>query len=542
MGRPLTKETLSLLRPTANVEDGSSELQAVIVRQESSTGFTVQTTDGEATCHLTYADPQPGEMRLKAFIGDNSSYYVTHISDKLVTLEPDTGSELESGSEVAWSLYHNDPNAVTVQNKTNWSWFAIYNTFVLYNQQINSDMSMYMYGIDPSSNPMITKINNDGSVDWSVTANGIVNPGVHLNTAGITDYDGNSYVWSGDGTLNLLYLIKISSKGEIIWQKQFSVPNATFFESSIQFGAIDSKNNFIAMVTPFDPNAVFLKFSSEGNLLWQKITSQPVNCGVGSEWTYIEVLSDDSILIPLDQSQPDGSDREVLVRLDSSGNMLSSRAWNDTDTNTLNPWLLNVDNAGNMYTTCSIQLDPNGSYSVLQKISPMGETVWAKSYGTNTPGIYVDPYYTAIDQDANVYITYIIYDNSFSDYKVVIAKWDSNGQLLWQRLITSSPDFSSYTINIQNNHLYVVLFNIYEDNPTEILLRVPLDGDCIGSYTDPSAYEITDAAVSGYGLLSNPNIVSVQSNVSVIDAATIQITNSNLTLVNTPFGYEFGYK
>lgn len=531
MGRPLNKKTLSLLRPTANVSVSSSELPANILRQKSSIGFIVQTADGKNLCTLTADDPQPGQMRLQAFAEDGSTYYVTDISKELITVTQGTGTQIPSGGETQWNLLSTDPNVLTVQNKTNWTWFNIYDTFIFNNQAISNDLSFLIYGSNGLDNAAVAKIAPDNTVVWSVYIDGALNGYVTGTFCGIRDYAGNSYVFPGDNDTDTMYIVKIDPRKEIIWQKGIIVPDCTNY-NLIENATVDTENNLIIGKRTDDNHFLIWKFDQDGNLLWQKTTNVAEPTTEESWWSSIVVQSDNSMIIPLLQTVG-GSPIGNIIRLNQDGEILWKSAFLNSDNPANSLWLTRTAITNNdAIISVGVSYDTKTT-GLLQKFSPDGQLLWSRSYGKT--GIDCQFYDLAVDADDNIY-------GLIQSDKMVLTKWSKDGDLIWSRYFeqTSLPavEMWPWLLALVNDHLYI---NAYiSDNSQGGLIRAPLDGNFIGSYTEPYPYTVTDAASEGYQVFSL-NVAVTTSNVSVVSSNYGPFTTSALTLVDLPFGHNFGF-
>lgn len=537
MGRPLSKNTLSLLRPTAVVSTTSNELPARILRQESSTRFTVQTADGTNTCVLTANAPQPGEMRLKAFAEDDSSYYVTHISKELVTVMQGTGSAIPDGNEVRWNLSVGSVNDLLLDNYGNWKWLTIDgNDTGAWGFTINADKSLYLWGFatNVNYNNTVTKLSPQGNVEWStVVLQGSDTYGSGF--CGICDKYGNVYITNRDSSSNVTYFSKLNNRGEVIWQQQLSIYTGN--NSASPYGYVDSQENFYAFLSGNDQNTL-LKFSPNGKILYQKNITSPVN--YANFYANGLVLTDDTLLTSTSQEQSAGDKNSTIeiARLDQNGNILNKFAlYNDANptASIVRAEMIKQDLNYDLIL-CGGHFGPT-NYGDLVKLSLDGTIKWHKGYGKSGSnyGRFAD---VVIDEDNNLYAVYY-------SSETVVTKWSTDGDLIWQVGIVNDDNSLVYnytptSLQLIDNHLYIEFYHyadgIYDQQP---VIRINKDNPELGSFTEPYQYTISDAADDGYGVIS--------SNIA-IKASTISIVDSNYTFANTNFAqepinidYEFGF-
>ena len=110
MGRPLNKRNLgdtgdtgSQISVSADV-DGVAGVAGYIVRQRGSKRFEVTTAAGTAVCSLV-ASATTGQGTMSINVTDSAlgTYYVSKISGKTCTVEPNTGTQFSAGDKVAWN-------------------------------------------------------------------------------------------------------------------------------------------------------------------------------------------------------------------------------------------------------------------------------------------------------------------------------------------------------------------------------------------------------------------------------------------------------
>jgi len=110
MGRPLNKRNLgdtgdtgSQISVSADV-DGVAGVAGYIVRQRGSKRFEVTTAAGTAVCSLV-ASATTGQGTMSINVTDSAlgTYYVSKISGKTCTVEPNTGTEFSAGDKVVWN-------------------------------------------------------------------------------------------------------------------------------------------------------------------------------------------------------------------------------------------------------------------------------------------------------------------------------------------------------------------------------------------------------------------------------------------------------
>lgn len=104
----ITSVVKNVIATSAYVPSGSSAVAGDIVKQVGARRYKVTTAQGIGKCKLVAAAPAAGEMTIIATDSLGSTYYVTKLVERLVTLTQNTdggsGFEFATGSRAKWSL------------------------------------------------------------------------------------------------------------------------------------------------------------------------------------------------------------------------------------------------------------------------------------------------------------------------------------------------------------------------------------------------------------------------------------------------------
>lgn len=199
---------------------------------------------------------------------------------------------------------------------------------------------------------------------------------------------------------------------------------------------------------------VLLKYSSDGQLLWQR--QYPVRAEGYSPISLYVLLTGRTHLL-LREGYPGDY---LLLTHDAEGNLLwaqvydgTSVTWQSDDT----PYALGVDGAGNVYVTGSSKGYATGSDITTVKYSASGQPLWVRRYSASMSteaGTAL-----AVSRDGVVYVAGGTQDSA-GRLAWVVLKYDARGNLRWSvreeesavYSETSQPAFAQLD---QEGNLYV---------------------------------------------------------------------------------------
>lgn len=218
--------------------------------------------------------------------------------------------------------------------------------------------------------------------------------------------------------------------------------------------AIDSSGNIYITGNSLDLNmdVLLLSFDKDGNYRWNKTWG-----GLGVDWgSDIVIDSSDNIYIA-GQCYNSTDTNAVILKYDSSGNYVENISWgvNGIDA----AYGIVLDSEENIYITgYTSSKTIGGSHDIfLAKFNNTG-----LEWETVLPGSISNDFGRdlAVDSTDNIYLVGYNASRTPSEGDIVIAKYNSNGDQLWNETWNNWQDQYGYGIEIDsNNYVYVTGYN-----------------------------------------------------------------------------------
>lgn len=162
-----------------------------------------------------------------------------------------------------------------------------------------------------------------------------------------------------------------------------------------------------------------LKYDPAGNLVWQKIWS---GSGSGSdEGDSIAVDSLGNVYVTGSTTSFGTGYSVLILKFNSSGNLLWQRIWGDGGNNYGNS--VAVDSSGNIYVTGNAFSFTDGARVYLLKFDSTGNLLWQRLWG----GSYGRG--VAVDSSGNIYVTGAT--SGYYGNHILLLKYNSTGDFMW---------------------------------------------------------------------------------------------------------------
>jgi hypothetical protein len=297
----------------------------------------------------------------------------------------------------------------------------------------------------------VTASNANGTSLASGASNSVtpVSPN-YLNTLGYGNNIG--YVWGElDSTASTSYAIgRISvsgatgaliaaynSTGVLQWQRNLGVGSGLTVPPNYTTGAIDSSGNIYAIayeVVGANYDWLVVKYNSSGTILWQKSYRQG---GSISGSPYAATLDSSGNLFVVGDNDGTG----YIYKIDSSGTLLISKSLQQLSRGQELKGV-QVDSSGNVYTVGWGQTSTSGATqcSFIHKLDSTLTTLWTRQYQVASVSDQFNSLYT--DTSGNSYAAGLA---NLAPQATTFVKYDTSGNLQWQRYITSGFTQSAVT-------------------------------------------------------------------------------------------------
>ena len=331
----------------------------------------------------------------------------------------------------------------------------------------NIFMSGYYFG---NTGAVLIKFDNSGAVIWQkkIVDNECYGRGMTV------DGDDNLFLLlNGGGNTNSTAMKVNGDTGSIMWQKTFN--NAGNTDDYGLVCDVDAAGNlFVGGYfvntgdSEFDDMMIYKLNGTTGSLIWAKGYNQALT--VDEKAAGIAVDADGNIIMAGSFYSNDlGSNRLVLLKISGSD---GSVTWNRSMERTVTaktdnysdapqgnyPASVVIDGVGNIYVNAAFS-DRNATAAPsLFKFDNDGNIQWTKAIGFGSEFSSQYPGGIDVDNEGYVYFTgtvlvprnYVSQSNNTYNYdawKLLVAKFDGNGNCIWQRTLEREQGATHDSVN-----------------------------------------------------------------------------------------------
>ncbi len=172
-----------------------------------------------------------------------------------------------------------------------------------------------------------------------------------------------------------------------------------------------------------------------------------------------------------------GIDLPVLVKLDSTGNLLWAKKF------TPDWWTGGNNDDG--YTGVAVDSNDDvivAENTIITKVDSSGTVIWQKVIGLDAPMVMFNTC-VEVDSSDNVYVNgEHNYMGQTTNDDFLVAKFDSDGNVLWQREVGTSFDESNWwnngfqTLSVVNDQVYIAGSTLQGTDDVALAVSFPADG------------------------------------------------------------------
>lgn len=376
------------------------------------------------------------------------------------------------------------PGGVTT---TSDHWFVLLNTSSAYN--LSSDMaidgsgSIYSAGyyntFDQNGNQTgfgysLAKVNSSTQHEWTKTAGG----GFLTQSAALTRaLNGDLYVAGATGGTEEIAVLKYDTYGNLKWHAGMGA-SSTDYPSGI---TSDIYGNCYVSSTCQGLGFVILKYNQAGVLQWQKRLGSNGNQSA----TGIAIDNNENIYTigTFLGGGVAGTNSFIAKYNPTTGTVVWQKGLGSTGDDYYDDIV--IDSSNNAYVVG--RTSTTTTSLLVAKYSSTGTLLWQKYLLPNSGNINYTS--TCIDTNNNIYVSCTWFKDNNNSLGFV-AKYNSSGALLWQRLIrnTVSPT-DMYVKKVANDGVGNYYLSGYAKLPSlssytqTILAKLPTDGTKTGTYS-----------------------------------------------------------
>jgi hypothetical protein len=307
----------------------------------------------------------------------------------------------------------------------------------------------------------VTATNANGTSAASSASNSITPPIPYwINSVkdANNDYNGNLISTAVDSSGNVyavgygqnasavvaLPLIKYSSSGSIVWQRELTQPyNGRYYGVTV-----DSSGNVYACGQQVDGNGNYdglvVKYNSSGTLQWQTMVYNSSTTSGSRNESFNSIAVDSSgnsyVVTTYFRAVAGVSPKILIVKLDSSGNISWQRTLSGTYSS--DPAIyaggLCLDSSANVYIAGNTKDSSGILTGYIAKYNSSGTIQWQRKVSDNGPTNYSATQCGGVTSDGtNIYVS-ATYHNSSGGVNAGILKYNASGAIQWQRRLADT--------------------------------------------------------------------------------------------------------
>ncbi len=305
---------------------------------------------------------------------------------------------------------------------------------------------------------------------------------------------GSSY---GTASAQDAAIVRIDSLGNIIWVKQYGTPST---DGALK--CVPTTDSCILVVgikeeySTTDGKLWILKLNQNGDTLWTK--TYKINTGRNVPKDVQACNGGGFIISGFCSTQISGDAIAILVRIDSFGNLLWSKLFNNQ---TLSGIYSCKEIIGGGFVCTGGTYISGQSDIYIVRTDSLGDTLWTKTLGNTNADFGAS---VIQSQDSNIIIAGSTYHPSLNNWDIDLYKLSLNGGILWHKTLGDNRENSAHTI-IQlsdGNYLIGGTTNTTANGYQGLLIKVDGFGDTLwvstfGSMNSEIGYSVIESSDGG---------------------------------------------
>jgi hypothetical protein len=380
-----------------------------------------------------------------------------------------------------------------------------------------------------ASRPFIAKFTSAGTLDWSYTYESAFGA-LHCIVEIDNQYYAGGVIYTGGS--NKGFLLKISSSGEIQWQK-------TAGDTDEIVDVTTDNTSFLYAVGNHTTNGVtVLRVQPSGIVSWSRTldyNDSSINTLTASSICYAgtPTTSTDSYEAEGDATAEDDlyiacrdttANVAMIVRMNNSGGLDNAYNYGDLFINKLR---LDTGNGDGIYMMAVGYYDPVGAVTknpFAMRVNILGDVEWQQNFSDSTAnGEFKDVYPIGDD----VYISGYINDTSNTYNKGIITRYTSNGTESWTVSVTNGTNNVAFN-SVALDGVNVIAAGFNESSSVLVNIQRDLAGN-LGVVTSENWILSTSGGSYSSSSIASKNIQNIYT-----QSPTIGLTDSSLTLNQSP--------
>lgn len=293
-----------------------------------------------------------------------------------------------------------------------------------------------------TGNDIVTiKYNSQGDTVWVRSYNGTANSDDEGLGICIDDND-NIYVTGyaqNTGRSKDAVILKYSKQGNLLWARSFSVTTNAVVDKGVAI-AVDNRDDIYVTgyTTGTDGNTdIFtMKIDRSGDILWTAIEDGSSN--LNAEGTSIAIDKDRNVLV-CGFITASGTNTDIaVIKYSRNGVQRWMKTVDGGAGQEDKAWGIVVDESDNAYITGYITNSDGNTDTYTARISTSGNIVWSKTYNGN--GNENDKAWgIVVDEDKDVFITGET-ENAVGNVNYLTIKYDRQGTSEWVKVYNGTGD------------------------------------------------------------------------------------------------------